>query len=77
MSLLGVVLTGVLELQWVARGDWTEGDNINLETALLGVLLGVLKMLARWGDWSFTLGLSLDGVFRMDLALIPDLGVGG
>ena len=52
MSFLGVTLTGVtLELQWVVSGDWLAGDRASLDTALLGVLFGVLKMAARCGDW--------------------------
>ena len=52
ISFLGVILTGVsLELQCVVRGDWVAGERASLDTALLGVLFGVLKMAARCGDW--------------------------
>ena len=50
MSLLGVTLTGVKEVQVVARGDMLAGDRASLDTALLGVLLGVLNIAARCGD---------------------------
>ena len=51
MSRLGVTLAGVsLELQCVARGEVVQGDSTSRDTALLGVLLGVLNTSDRCGD---------------------------
>ena len=65
---LGVTRTGVRGLQ--LEEDGGAGDCINLTATLLGVFTGVLNVV-------LVTGLSLPGVLRIDLALRPDLGVGG
>jgi len=74
---LGVTRTGVRpwlerpeEAGEVLTGLRIAGDCINFTETLLGVLTGVLKVF-------LITGLSLLGVFRIDLAFRPDFGVGG
>ena len=75
MFFLGVTFTGVPQ-DLEEEGDGWAGDCISLTDTLLGVFTGVLNV-AVPPRVPVTTGLSLLGVFRIDLAFTPDLGVGG